>query len=135
MPTYNSLNDLLSLVAKSADLCMKPWKYSVLLKEDNEMLNQKEFTELLLKIECRDEKGNRYIDNDLELEIYRSGKDLNITLSWSELPLRPILWQGKHSLWMDAHTGERSISPVEGEKLEALARRLRSAFASQIINF
>ena len=54
--------------------------------------------------------------------------DLSITLSWHLYPDRPILWHGKHSIWMDPVNGKRLQSPNGGEALEALARRLRSSF-------
>ena len=130
MLIFESFNDLLSEVAKSADLCLKPWKHSILLDENNvndEKIDN-EFNELILRVECRDLEGERFSEHDLEVEIFRSGPELNITLSWSNFPLRPILWQGKHSLWMDSENGKRISPPPNGEQLEAFARRLRSTF-------
>tara|TARA_Y100001968_G_C19084380_1_gene584571 strand:+ start:118 stop:528 length:411 start_codon:yes stop_codon:yes gene_type:complete len=130
MLILESFNDLLSEVAKSADLCLKPWKHSVLSGENNvndEMIDN-ELNELILRVECRNLEGERFSENDLELEIFRSGPELNITLAWINFPIRPILWQGKHSLWMDSQTGKRIPPPPYGQELEAFARRLRSTF-------
>ena len=134
MLTIDSSNYFLSEVAQCADLCMKPWKHSVLLSTGSKEadLSQGNFSELILLIESRDANGERYKEKDLDLEIFRSGSELNITLSWHCFPLKPILWQGKHSLWMDANTGKRSSIPKDGEQLEALARRIRSRFSSLI---
>ena len=135
MPIPDSYHEFLTEIAKAADLCMKPWKHSVLLDENisQQQISDDEFSELIVRVECRDSYGERHSEKDIEIEIFRSGSELNITLAWHKFPLRPILWQGKHSLWMDATTGERSNSPIEGEKLESLARRLRSDFSSLII--
>ena len=132
MSTFDSLTELFSEVAIAADLCLKPWKHSVLTNENtsHQDIIDNDFFELSLRIESRDSDGQRYPENDLEIEIFRSGSELNITLAWNEFPLRPILWQGKYSLWMDGSTGQRSSPPEGGEKLEAFARRIRSRFSS-----
>ena len=50
-----------------------------------------------MRIECRDADGQRCSQRDLELEVYRSGDDINLMLSWWEQPDRPMLWQqGRH---------------------------------------
>ena len=134
MHIFNSINDLLVEIAQSADLVMKPWKYSALINEnvEDKKINPQNFDELILKLECRDQDGKRFLDRDLDLEIFRSSDELNIILNWHSFHLKPILWQGKHSLWMDANSGKRSSLPKDGECLEALARRLRSRLASLI---
>ena len=71
-------------------------------------------------------EGERHPENDLDLEIYSSGIDLNLILGWSNQPDLPILWQGQHSVWMDGNTGKRCKTPKDGTCLEALARRLRA---------
>jgi hypothetical protein len=78
-----------------------------------------------LRIEARSPEGERLVAEDLELEIYRSGEDLHLTLAWREFDSRPMLWQGSHPVWMSAQ-GERCERPVDGLPLEALARRLRA---------
>ncbi len=125
----DSSNDFLIEVAKSCDYCLKPWRYSVI---DNSICpeNSSESTniDLTLKVECRDQEGRRIPEHDLEVEVYRSGDDLSITLSWLSFPEQPILWHGKHSVWMDSSTGKRCQIPEGGASLEALARRLRTSF-------
>ena len=136
MHIHDPINDFLSEVAQSADLCLKPWKHSVLHHESHDIFNisLNDFKEIILKIESRDVNGIRHVEKDLELEIFRSGSELNIILSWCSFPLKPILWQGKHSLWMDANSGQRTSTPNEGVELEALARRLRSKFSLLLID-
>ena len=119
-------------IAKACDHCLKPWRHSII---DNSVAllsdSLDELIDLTLKVECRGDNGERYPRNDLELEIYKSGSDLSITLSWPFYPNRPILWHGRHSIWMDPINGKRSSTPVEGSSLEALARRLRSIFLTE----
>mgnify|MGYP001450769553 CR=1 FL=1 len=127
----NTYGQLFVDIAKSADLCLKPWIHSVIsdsLDLNNDFVANS-FSDILIRIESRDNNGKRYPANDLELEIYRSGSELNITIAWYKYPERPILWQGKHSLWMDSVSGKRCKSPENGEQLEALARRLRTSLS------
>ena len=123
-------NDYIQLVATTADICMPPWHHAVIhLNGDiHEDINLEGPIELVLRIECRDADGERYPENDLELEIYRSGIDLNLMLAWSNHLDRPILWHGHHSVWMDGNTGSRCQAPEDFIYLEALARRLRALF-------
>ncbi len=118
------------LIANAADVCMQPWKHAVVHTNTivNEQIDIKEPIELVLRIECRSAEGERYPMNDLDLEIYRSGIELNLMLGWSNQLDRPILWQGQHSVWMDANTGIRCKAPSDCVYLEALARRLRALF-------
>ena len=125
--------DNLSLIASTADICFKPWRYAVI---DTNPINidsakSEENIELIIRIECRDQKGKRYPENDLELEIYRSGFDVNLMLGWLNQIDRPILWQGKHSFWMDGHRGQRCPAPIDSGNMEAFARRLRALFAEE----
>ena len=131
-PEYVDL--LIIEVAKSADLCFKPWLFSV-LKEPHGVssVSQEEpLKELLLRLECRTKNGERVPSHDLEVEIYRSGKEMNITVAWLQFPERPMLWQGKYSLWMDGSSGMKCETPSNGESVEAFARKLRSIFTSLI---
>ncbi len=117
-------------VAKAADHCLKPWKHSVINKND---INDRSIKDIILLIKSRDEKGVRHPENDLELEIYKSGEDINLVISWKQNLNQPILWQGKHSFWMDPSSGKRCASPQNSVNIEALARRLRSYFSSIMI--
>ncbi len=120
----------ISLIAAAADLCFKPWRHSVVdqTQERFEQNVDSHSLDLLLRIECRNSEGQRYPENDIELEIYRSGEDLNLMLGWFNQPDKPMLWQGQHSVWMDSTSGIRCQAPKEGIHLESLARRLRSLF-------
>lgn len=115
--------DLSVVIAKSADVCLKPWIHAVV---ETDPCPDPEADELTVRIECRDADGQRCSQRDLELEVYRSGDDINLMLGWWEQPDRPMLWQGRHPVWMDGATGQRCSAPHDAAPIEALARRLRS---------
>jgi len=120
-PSIGSANtDLCQLVAAAADLCRRPLRHAVVAPEGVDSLD------LCLQLEARSPEGERMPAEDLELEIYRSGAELNLTLAWRQGEDHPLLWQGSHPVWMDGATGLRSHCPPEGAPLEALARRLRA---------
>ncbi len=114
--------DLCRLVAAAADLCRKPLRHGVVLT------STPGDEDCSLRLEARSPQGERLEEEDLDLEIYRSGDELNLTLSWRQDDGRPMLWHGSHPVWMGAQ-GERCGRPVEGLPLEALARRLRALLA------
>lgn len=123
MPWPEAANtDLCRLVAAAADLCRKPLRHGVVL------LSMAGDEDCNLRLEARSPEGERLADQDLELEIYRSGEELNLTLAWREDDTRPMLWQGHHPVWMSAQ-GLRCQRPEDGAPLEALARRLRALLA------
>ena len=96
MLSEDSNHDFLSEVAKACDFCLKPYRYSVIdnsVAETFEDVNEQ--LDLTLTGECRSYDGNRLPDNDLEIEIYRSGLDISITLSWLSFPTKPILFASK----------------------------------------
>lgn len=111
--------DFYSLIAAAADLCRKPLRHGVI-----EVVRASD--DCCVRLEVRDGSGSRLPGEDLELELYRSGSQLNLTLAWCQFPQRPILWHGSHSVWMDATTGVRCDSPEGAATVEALARRLRA---------
>ena len=115
--------DLLVLIAKAADVCLKPWSHAVVPIDPSASA---ELDDLNVRIECRDGEGQRRPDRDLELEIYRSGDEINLMLSWWDQPERPMLWHGRHPVWMDAASGQRCTAPLDAGPLEALGRRLRA---------
>ena len=129
MHTPDLKNRLIAEVAKAADLCMKPYLHSVSLEShlDNEIADEN-IDDLTFKIQCRDIEGERQPSMDIELEVYKSGNDINITSSFSSLLHTPILWQGKHSVWMDSDSGIQCQAPSNGQLFEALARKLRNIF-------
>ncbi len=123
--------DLCQLVAAAADLCRKPWRHAVIPIASTSDLESDIGLEELdcgFRLEVRTPTGERLLEEDLELEIYRSGRDLNLNLGWSD-DQRPLLWHGSHPVWMDGVTGERCARPADGLPLESLARRLRALLA------
>ncbi|MFN9629952.1 MAG: hypothetical protein ACK59A_06935 [Cyanobacteriota bacterium] len=121
-PDEATNTDLSRLVAAAADLCRKPLRHGVVLT------SSAGDEDCSLRLEARSPEGERQPADDLELELYRSGGDLHLTLAWREDDSRPMLWQGGHPLWMTA-AGARCPCPPEGLPLEALARRLRALLA------
>jgi hypothetical protein len=119
MPWAEAANtDLSRLVAAAADLCRRPLRHAVLLtSEPSEH-------DCSLRLEVRSAEGERLPQHDLELELYRSGTELHLTLAWLD-DSQPMLWHGQHPLWMDGG-GARCERPADGLPLEALARRLRA---------
>ena len=120
--------DLFQLVAAAADLCRKPWRHAVIhgpSAQDISSSSGLAVLDCVVRLEVRNPAGERLVEEDLELELYRSGRDLNINLGWTD-DKRPLLWHGSHPVWMDGVTGERCARPSDGLPLEALARRLRA---------
>lgn len=120
----NANTDLIRLVAAAADLCRKPLRHGVVAVGEPTGAAS-EALEVCLRLEARGPEGERRPEQDLELEIYPSGDDLNLTLAWCQDEQRPMLWQGSHPVWMDA-AGSRCAAPADGAPVEALARRLRA---------
>ncbi|WP_216908587.1 hypothetical protein [Synechococcus sp. CCY 0621] len=123
----NANTDLSRLVAAAADLCRKPLRHAVVSpSHGGAAAETQQSLDLCLRLEARTPEGERLPAEDLELEIYRSGDALNLTLAWCYRDDQPLLWQGSHPVWMDGATGLRSSCPPQGAPLEALARRLRA---------
>ena len=97
--------DLLVLIAKTADVCRKPWRHAVVLVDPEAAA---ELDDLHVRIECRDGEGQRQVDFDLELEVYRSGAEINLMLSW---------WDNRRPLartppvWMSGDSGSAAVPP------------------------
>ena len=115
-------SDLSQVVAGAADLCLAPWRHAVEGLEPPAPVSD----DIQVRLEARSPDGVRAPEHDLELEIYQSGTDLHVMLCWSQTPDRPLLWHGRHPVWMDGLSGERCERPQDGSPLEALARRLRA---------
>ena len=130
MHTPDFKDSLIAEVAKAADICMKPYLHSVSL--ENQLNDANDLDDLIFKIQCRNIDGEREETMDIELEVYKSGKEINMTLSWKSLIDRPILWQGKHAVWMDSSSGVQCDIPSDGKLFESLARRLRTIFKTSL---
>ena len=130
MDFIKSSTECYPLIAAAADVCMKPWKHAVVNQASiaKESFQSEDYFELDLRLECRSKEGHRHPENDIELEIYRSGVDVNLMLTWCNQLERPILWQGQHSVWIDANSGNRCEGPMECSHIEGLARRIRALF-------
>ena len=122
--------DLLVLIAKAADVCLKPWSHAVVLIDPSA---PEQIDDLHVRIESRDGEGQRFPDQDFELEIYRSADEINLMLSWWDQPERPMLWHGRHPVWMDGATGQRCTAPKDAGPIEALARRMRALLQSELM--
>ena len=130
MHTPDSIDCLIAEVAKAADICMKPYVHSVSL--ENQLDDGSLLDDLIFKIQRRNTEGEREDFMDIELEVYKSGNEVNMTISWKALIDRPILWQGKHAVWMDSSSGVQCETPSYGKLFEALARRLRTVFKTSL---
>ena len=130
MHTPEATDALIAEVAKAADLCMKPFVHSVSL--ENQLDDGNVVDDLVFKIQRRNTDGERDDFMDIELEVYKSGGDVHMTISWKSLIDRPILWQGKHAVWMDSSSGVQCEPPPYGKLFESLARRLRTFFKTSL---
>lgn len=119
----------LAELAKAADLCLKPDRHALRFS-GSEPLSIGDCSDCCLLIEVRDPEGQRHPDRDLELEIYRSGSELNLMLSRVTDDGSPLLWHGQHPLWMQAASGERCERPAHGAPHEAFCRRVRALLGS-----
>jgi len=119
--------DLPVLIAAAADVCRKPHRHAVIPVDSSPIDSDiGDLDDLHVRIESRDPDGARRPEMDLELEIYRSGNDLNLMIGWWDQPERPLLWLGQHPVWMEPESGCRCPAPDDGQPLEALARRIRA---------
>lgn len=101
--------DLIQLVAAASDLCRKPLRHGVVLSSPSDDLD------CSLRLEARSPEGERHPEQDLDLEIFRSGTTgsarLHLTLAWTNDDTRPMLWHGPHPVWMDGE-GCRTERPL-----------------------
>jgi hypothetical protein len=117
-------------LAKAADLCLKPRRHALRFSGEPPTTIG-DCSDCVVLIEARDAQGVRLSERDLELEIYRSGDDLNLMLSFVSDEQAPLLWHGSHPVWMQAASGERCERPPDGAPLEALCRRIRAFLVSE----
>jgi hypothetical protein len=125
------LDPFLMALAKAADLCLKPYRHALRFSGEPPSTIG-DCSDCVVLIEARTAEGERRPERDLELEIYRSGDDLNLMLSSVSDELAPLLWHGSHPVWMQAASGERCERPSEGAPLEAFCRRLRALLAAEV---
>ena len=85
----NPPNSIESLIAKSADLTNKPFVHSVV--KINGEYEIAEDIDLTVNILCRDKEGKRLEIHDLELELFKSNKELVLVISKLNFPDEPIL--------------------------------------------
>ena len=121
----NPTENIESLIAKSADLTNKPFVHSV-TKINGEYKIEKDEIDLTVNILCRDKEGKRFEIYDLELELFKSSKELVLVISKLNFPNEPILWSGVKTLWMDSNNGKKCNSPKYSARLENLANRIKS---------
>ena len=121
----NSPKNIEGLIAKSADLTNKPFVHSV-VKINGEYEFEEEDIDLTVNILCRDKEGKRLEIYDLELELFKSNKELVLVNSKLNFPDEPILWCGVKTLWMDSSNGKKCSPPKYSARLENLANRIKS---------
>jgi hypothetical protein len=114
-------------LARAADLCLKPRLHAVRLLQPPPGDQPLDCT---FRLEARNGEGERLPEFDLELEIFQSGRNVNLMLSWVSDPEAPILWHGSHPVWMEGESGVRCPKPDAGGALEALGRRLLALLGS-----
>ncbi len=100
------LDAFLVALAKAADLCLKPHLHALRFSGEPPATIG-EGSDCVVLIEARTAHGQRVVESDLELEIYRSGDDLNLMLSRLSDEQAPMLWHGSHAVWMEPASGER----------------------------
>ena len=121
----NPPKNIESLIAKSADLTNKPFIHSV-VKVNGEYEFEVEDIDLTVNILCRDKEGKRLEIYDLELELFKSNKELVLVISKLNFPDEPILWCGVKTLWMTSNNGKKCNAPNYSASLENLANRIKS---------
>jgi hypothetical protein len=117
-------------LARAADLCLRPHRHALRFS-GQEAGRVGDCSDCCLLIEARSKDGERLPELDLELEIYRSGKELNLMLTRLADEQAPLLWHGHHPVWMQAGSGERCERPADGAPLEAFCRRVRALLSGE----
>jgi len=112
-------------LARAADLCLKPLRHALRFSGEPPS-SIGDCSDCCLLIEARSAEGERLPQLDLELEIYRSGSELNLMLTRLADDQAPLLWHGHHPVWMQGGSGERCERPPDGAPLEAFCRRVRA---------
>jgi hypothetical protein len=113
-------------LARAADLCLKPRIHAVRLIQPAPPDQRLDCT---IRLEARNDTGERLPEHDLELELFQSGDRITMMVGWVVDPETPMLWYGNHPVWMQAKNGEPCPRPEGGLPLEALCRRLLALLA------
>ena len=121
----NTPKNIESLIAQSSDLTNKPFVHSV-VKINGEYDIEEEDIDLTVNILCRDKEGKRLEIYALDLELFKSNKELVLVISKLNFPDEPILWSGVKTLWMDSNNGKKCNPPKYSARLENLANRIKS---------
>ena len=114
-----------TLIAKSADLTNKPFLHSV-VKINGEFEIDNDDIDLTVNILCRDINGKRLDIYDLELELFRSNRELVLVISKLKFPDEPMLWSGVKTIWMNSNNGKICSPPRYSIRLENLATRIKN---------
>tara|TARA_Y100001933_G_C18605153_1_gene399758 strand:+ start:52 stop:459 length:408 start_codon:yes stop_codon:yes gene_type:complete len=114
-----------AIIAKSADLTNRPFLHSVVKITGEYDFNDLDF-DVTVNILCRDIDGKRLDLYDLELELFRSNRDLVLVISKLNFPQEPILWSGVKTLWMNSNNGKKCNPPNYSSTLENLANRIKN---------
>jgi hypothetical protein len=123
----------LAQLAAAADLTLKPLRHAVRFSGEGPAGGDGNGSDCCLLIEARSSEGERMEMADLELEIYRSGEELNLMVYHLNDASAPLLWHGSHPVWMLPGSGERCARPADGAALEAFCRRLRALLSGHSI--
>jgi len=121
----NPSKNIESLIAKSANLTNKPFVHSV-VKINGEYEFEDEDIDLTVNILCRDKEGKRLEIYDLELELFKSNKELVLVISKLNFPDESILWCGVKTVWIDRNNGKKCNALKYSARLENLANRIKS---------
>jgi hypothetical protein len=127
----------LEALAGVADHCLAPFRHAVRLL-DSEALPADGYAGIPmvpldrpLRLEARASTGERCPEQDLDLEIYRSGSVHNLMLSRVLDAQAPILWHGSHAVWLHPEDGQPCDRPPDrGMAMEGFCRRLRALISS-----
>ena len=114
-----------AIIAKSADLTNRPFLHSVVKITGEYDFNDLDF-DVTVNILCRDIDGKRLDLYDLELELFRSNRDLVLVISKLNFPQEPILWSGVKTLWMNSNNGKKCNPTNYSSTLENLANRIKN---------
>ena len=123
---FKNLSDNLEIiVAKAANIINKPYFHSVIKLSGECDFSKDDDLDITLNVLCRDSEGNRFENDDLEIEIFNSKNELVLLISKLNYPNDPILWSGNKNLWMDSKSGKKCEPPNYNFRIENLATRIK----------